>query len=164
MVTINTVCEAIKSPFEYGLSFNKVTKPVIKKLSESRKVLEACLVVVLTKKPILITFIEFEANMHDKDAVYFSSNSPQRVELVNLINNLPAKKIPKKKVKDIEFKDYDNPFSVLSVVSSIGYLIFFPLGLVYLYNRYKYVSEVKEKLRELSTTIPSLQFLLKAGE
>ena len=38
------------------------------------------------------------------------------------------------------FKDYDNPFTLKTFFYSIGYILFFPVGILFLYNMFKYVS------------------------
>jgi GTP-binding protein EngB required for normal cell division len=43
LVTINTICEAIKTPFEYGIIFNKVIRPVIEEIGENGEGLKSYL-------------------------------------------------------------------------------------------------------------------------
>lgn len=62
---------------------------------------------------------------------------------------------------EIEFKNYDNPFSAKAVLYLIGYTIFFPIGIVYFYNKYNYVNKTKVKLSEISSLVSSIEFLTR---
>ncbi|MDF1698646.1 MAG: hypothetical protein P1U56_22530 [Saprospiraceae bacterium] len=66
-----------------------------------------------------------------------------------------------KALPDIEIKNYDNLFSVKTVLYIIGYTLFFPIGIVYIMNKYSYVSKTKSKLREISSLVSSIEFLTR---
>jgi hypothetical protein len=69
-----------------------------------------------------------------------------------------------KSLPKMEFKNYDNPFSFRSILFVFAYFLFFPIGIVYMIRKYSYVSGIKSSLREISSAISSLQFLMKANE
>jgi hypothetical protein len=66
-----------------------------------------------------------------------------------------------KELPELTFVDYDNPISIKSVIYGIGYYIFFPIGIVYIINKYRYVSEIKTKLQEIKGLINTIEFLTK---
>ncbi len=99
--TINAVCKAIKVPFEYGIIFNKVTKPVIKAMNNEGG-LDSYLS-KLSKQPSSILFIEKDQVMETEgNDAYLSFNSVQLTNLKSFISNLKAYKIPANKVQELE--------------------------------------------------------------
>lgn len=64
------------------------------------------------------------------------------------------------KLPELTFIDYDT-VSVKSVIYGIGYYVFFPIGIIYLINKYRYVSDIKMKLQEITGVINSIEFLIK---
>ena len=67
------------------------------------------------------------------------------------INSLPT----------IAFKNYDNPFSAKEIIYTIGYTVFFPIGIIYLLRKYAYVRKTKETLREIGSSLSSIEFLTR---
>ncbi len=104
LVTINKVCEAIQVNFEYGIVFNKVTKPVLEAIKEEGG-LEGYLA-ELSRKPSSILIIEKVLDMEDTDNVYLPSSSEQLANLESFISNLKAYKIPDNKVQAIDVTNY----------------------------------------------------------
>jgi hypothetical protein len=104
LVTINTVCKAIKVPFEYGIIFNKVTNPVIKKINETGLV---SYLSSLHKQPLSTIVIKFEGEMHDADNEYLSSGSENREKLVSFITSLKANMILANNVQHIDVGAYE---------------------------------------------------------
>jgi chromosome segregation ATPase len=111
MVTINVVCGAINTPFEYGLIFNKVTRNVIQKnglnfgqitdQEEANKYL-----IGLDKKPHSTLFLEKESKMEDADDLYFKEKSKNRVALLNFISQLKANNIFAEDITKLDVRDY----------------------------------------------------------
>jgi len=66
-----------------------------------------------------------------------------------------------KELPELTFVDYDNPLSIKSVIYGIGYYVFFPVGIIYVFNKYRYVSDIKTKLEEIKGLIHSIEFLTK---
>jgi energy-coupling factor transporter ATP-binding protein EcfA2 len=89
LVTINTICEAIKTPFEYGIIFNKVTNPIIRKINQSG--IELYLT-ALSKKPTITMLLKKASELEDEIDTYFPSDTENREKLVEFITNLPANK------------------------------------------------------------------------
>jgi GTP-binding protein EngB required for normal cell division len=105
LVTMNTVCEAIKVPFEYGIIFNKVTEKVIKK-NITAQGLESYLS-DLHKKPSSTLIITKDENMEDEDNEYLPASSENRAKLINFISSLQANMILAKQVQAIDIRDYE---------------------------------------------------------
>jgi Leucine-rich repeat (LRR) protein/GTP-binding protein EngB required for normal cell division len=112
LVTINTVCEAIKVPFEYGIIFNKVTNPVIKKISETG--LESYLT-PLHKQPLSTIIIKFEGEMQDADNEYLSANSENRTKLLSFISSLKSNMILANNVQHIDVEAYQKQVQEMEV-------------------------------------------------
>lgn len=104
LVTINTVCDAIKTPFEYGIILNQVPEKTIKKvpIGELGKYLLG-----LHKQPASAIIITEDENMKGEDNAYLPSNSENRVKLLNFIANLKANMILDKHVQHIDVKAYE---------------------------------------------------------
>lgn len=66
-----------------------------------------------------------------------------------------------KSLPEVEFKNYDNPFSAKTILYLIGYTIFFPIGIAYFIDKYTYVSKTKAKLSEISSSVSSIEFLTR---
>jgi GTP-binding protein EngB required for normal cell division len=106
LVTINTVCKAINTEFEYGLIINKATEASIKTVNEAggiAKLLEG----KLNKQPSAILTLSFAENIHDKEDRYFSEGSPNREKLVRFINQLAAKRIDQANIDKLNVRDYN---------------------------------------------------------
>jgi len=101
IVTINKICEAIHTPFEYGLIINKVTDKAIKIVNSNMSVY----VSFLTKKPSSTLIIKRDNEIDDANNI-FITDPAVRKELVNFINNLKASKIAPKDVRPIGITDY----------------------------------------------------------
>jgi GTP-binding protein EngB required for normal cell division len=106
LVTINTVCEAIKTNFEYGLIINKATEASIKKVNEAGGI-AGFLKGKVNKQPLDILIINFDGSIHDEEDCYFSKESPNREKLVSFINQLTAKKIVSEEVAKLDVRDYE---------------------------------------------------------
>jgi len=61
----------------------------------------------------------------------------------------------------IAFTNYDNPFSAKEIIYQIGYVIFFPIGIIYFLRKYAYVRNTKETLREIGSSLSSIEFLTR---
>ena len=61
----------------------------------------------------------------------------------------------------VEFKNYGYELNLETALYTIGYAIFFPIGIYYMIKKYNYVSSTKEKLRDLATSLSTLEFLTR---
>jgi hypothetical protein len=86
-----------------------------------------------------------------QEVIHLLKETNTDILLNDKINSLP----------DFKFIDYNNPLSFKSIFYGIGYILFFPMGIIYLIQKYRYVAETKEKLRETYTLLSSLAFLAK---
>lgn len=110
--TINTVCSAIKTKFEYGLIFNKVSKNVNQKINHmtASNIDEATLeqyLEPLQKKPTSVTILKKDSDLDDQDNVYFGEKDENRMELLNFIDSLKANVIKKENVGKMDVRDFD---------------------------------------------------------
>jgi predicted GTPase len=98
MVTINVVCDAIKTSFEYGLVFNQVPKKSIKKIegSEKNQAMIAESLKLLHKQPVSVEVLTLNEDLVDEDNLFLDSRDANRVKLVQFIKNLKANKIEAK--------------------------------------------------------------------
>eukprot|EP01132_Coremiostelium_polycephalum_P000023 gene23-32_t len=103
LVTINTVCDAIKTPFEYGIIFNKLSEAVYKAAKE--KGLNKYMI-TLNKKPYAAVLLKREDNIEDQPNQYFQVNSNNRIKLLNFLNALTANRIEAKDVEKIDVRDF----------------------------------------------------------
>jgi predicted GTPase len=109
LVTINKICGAIQVPFEYGLIFNKVSKPALAILHENADSLESYLS-TLAKKPTSTIIIENDRAMKDRNNVYMEANAEGRKRLLDCITNLKATLIPSSQVQPIDVTDYQEKY------------------------------------------------------
>jgi GTP-binding protein EngB required for normal cell division len=110
LVTINAVCDAIKTKFEYGLIFNKVSKALeeqINKMGIDRAILDNFLDLVgLHKKPSKIIILQKDADMEDCDNKYFQTNDKNRTRLLNFLDGLRANRVEESAVDKIDVRDF----------------------------------------------------------
>src|SRR5690606_19837181 len=88
--TVNTICEAITVPFNYGIIFNKIHDNVIKKMGK-RETKSGGLVdylSVLNKQPSSIIIIKEEKAIHNEDNLYLKEHSEGKESLVRFISEL----------------------------------------------------------------------------
>jgi hypothetical protein len=104
LITINTVCDAIKTNFEYGLIINKATEESIEAVNKVRGIVEF-LKGKLNKQPLGILTLNFDGSIHDEKDRYFSKESPNREKLVSFINQLAAKKIDQANVAKLDVRE-----------------------------------------------------------
>jgi len=113
LVTINKICEAIQAPFEYGIIFNKVTKPVLALLHGDAGSLGSYLS-TLAKKPASTILIENDKAMRDRNNVYMEADADGRKRLQECITNLKATLILPSQVKPIDVTDYEEKYYKMS--------------------------------------------------
>lgn len=104
LVTINTVCDAIKTPFEYGIILNNVPEKIVKKIpiEELGKYLPG-----LHKQPASAIIITEDENMKGEENAYLPFSSENRIKLVNFIASLRSNMIPASKVQQIDVSNYE---------------------------------------------------------
>eukprot|EP01132_Coremiostelium_polycephalum_P000022 gene22-31_t len=103
LVTINSICHAIKTPFEYGLIFNKLTDAIYKAIRE--KGLSRYLL-TLNKQPSSTVLLKRENALEDQPGKYFEASSENRINLLNFLNELAANKIEAKDIEKIDVQDF----------------------------------------------------------
>ncbi|ACE05498.1 hypothetical protein Aasi_0044 [Candidatus Amoebophilus asiaticus 5a2] len=135
VATIETVCEAIKVPFEYGLIFNKVTPGIRKKIigigvesyvkkysisldNNINNLTEEFILNLIqlglsegyfkafTKQPSSATMLMRESHMEDEEGEYFSANSPNMKNLLNFLGKLKATEIHESNIIPLDTTDY----------------------------------------------------------
>ncbi len=110
LVTINTVCDAIKTKFEYGLVFNKVSKALeeqINKMGIDKAILDKFLdLVSLHKKPSSVVILQKNTDMEDCDNKYFQTTDKNRVRLLNFLDGLKANRVEANSVDKIDVRDF----------------------------------------------------------
>jgi len=111
LVTINTVCEAIKTDFEYGIIFNKVTQQSMNKIKQINQ--EGLLVhlATLKKKPSSTIILMKDGNMEDEDNVLFDEKN--RKIVLDFISNLKANNILDTQVEEVDVRDYQKKIEEL---------------------------------------------------
>jgi len=135
MATIETVCEAIKVPFEYGLIFNKITPGIRKKIINigvksyvknygisldtninnlSEKFISHLIQLglsdgflgVFTKRPSSVTMLMRESHMEDEEGKYFSASSLNMKSLLDFLDTLKATEIHATNINPLDTTDY----------------------------------------------------------
>jgi GTP-binding protein EngB required for normal cell division len=104
VTTIETVCEAIKVPFEYGIIFNKVTSGVIEDIT--LRGLDYYLS-PFKKKPYITVVLKRDDDIEDRPNAYFKHNSQNRESLSYFLNNLRSAQISEDNVKPLEVRNYE---------------------------------------------------------
>jgi GTP-binding protein EngB required for normal cell division len=104
LATINKICESIKVDFEYGIIFNKVTKPMIALLQENQAEMKKYLA-NLHKQPTSIAMLEKDRTIADKNNMFFSANSENRGRLLDFIASLKTNIISASQVRPVDVAD-----------------------------------------------------------
>jgi GTP-binding protein EngB required for normal cell division len=110
IAAINIICESIHTPFQYGLIINKITDRVLHFIEETGAI--NIYSNFLTKKPSLTLTIKRDERIAGKDNL-FLTDPMVRTELINLINNLEAKKIAPENVRSLDSIDCKKKFEQL---------------------------------------------------
>jgi hypothetical protein len=113
LLTINNVCEAIKTPFEYGVVFNQVSKRVIERMGQGEVLEYLTKSERLIKRPASVVALEEDEALKDEDNKYFPVNDGNRRKLLDFINNLRANKIEQKHVEKIDTRDMEEKIKEL---------------------------------------------------
>jgi GTPase Era involved in 16S rRNA processing len=106
--TINKICNAIQTDFEYGIVFNKFSRKRIQKMNQQgidqEKLHESSLYMPIKpmKLPSLTVVLEEDEALKDEDYKYFQANDENRKKLLNFLNKLNAHKIAPNKVRKID--------------------------------------------------------------
>jgi GTP-binding protein EngB required for normal cell division len=103
VTTIETVCEAIKVSFEYGIIFNKVTKPAIEDIA--KKGVDVYLN-IFKKKPYSAVVLKRDEDIEDRADVYFQRDSKNRESLLSFLINLKASRIEEKDVQKLDIRNF----------------------------------------------------------
>ncbi len=101
--TMNLVCKAINTPFEYGIIFNQVSRPemLLFEKMNTKQIIES-LSDTLVKKPALILILEEDKALEHASNKYLQGNDENRSKLLDFINNLRANKIEEKHIEKID--------------------------------------------------------------
>eukprot|EP01115_Flamella_aegyptia_P013004 TRINITY_DN669_c0_g1_i1.p1 TRINITY_DN669_c0_g1~~TRINITY_DN669_c0_g1_i1.p1 ORF type:complete len:243 (-),score=52.13 TRINITY_DN669_c0_g1_i1:16-744(-) len=97
--SINSVCDAIKAPFTYGLIINQVPAEVEEKWKQAHD-LDICLK-LLHKQPSSTLILPEVASLRNKDDVLLDDEQV-RNKIMNFLNNLQANFIKKEEVEHID--------------------------------------------------------------
>jgi GTP-binding protein EngB required for normal cell division len=103
IVTIDTICDAIQVPFEYGLIFNKVTERVMDKITQ--KGLDICLT-SFKKKPYATVILRADNKIEDIPNMYFKADSENRKSLLEFLSKLKSTRIHKNDIKTLDITNY----------------------------------------------------------
>jgi len=101
--TINTVCETIRVPFEYGLVINKINEGVRNQISQKglNSYLES-----FKKSPYATVILSMDEEIEDEDNMYFKVNSQNRQSLINFLDQLKFNQIRSSDIERLETVDY----------------------------------------------------------
>ena len=102
-VTIDTVCRAIKTPFEYGDIFNQVEEEIAQLDLGSEEDFEN-----FRKRSLLSTVtLTKDKEVRVKQNTFLSATNENRKKLLNFLNTLRANRILRENVAKIDVADYD---------------------------------------------------------
>eukprot|EP01132_Coremiostelium_polycephalum_P000133 gene133-182_t len=104
LVTVNLICDIIRTPFEYGLIFNKLTDFVYQDVLKNG--LNEYLI-TLHKPPHSIALLKEVNEMQDTTNTYFPDNSENRIDLLKFLTKLPPFKIKPQDITPIDTRDFD---------------------------------------------------------
>lgn len=108
LVTINIICDAIKTDFEYGLVFNQVLKKVARVIDQQK--LDYYLK-ALHKAPSLTVILTRDDDIEGEKDMYFQGSHENRQKLLKLIDDLKAKKIAADDVKKLDVINFETKIS-----------------------------------------------------
>lgn len=145
LVTINTVCNAIKTPFEYGIIFNKVTKRVVDAIGENGENLKSFLD-PLHKQPSSTIVIKKDEDMEDAKDVYLPHNSENRNKLILFITSLTANMIKPIQVQTIDVRAYEE--KVIEMEVKVSEML----------EKLRIQQEETERLRQENERLRQLEF------
>ena len=107
LVTINKVCEAIKTDFKYGLVINEVNEEILELIKQNKQEFESCFLLSLNKKPKRIAVIKECKVIKSKTDQYLTNDDSDRQILVNLVNSLEPVMITAENVGKIDVINYE---------------------------------------------------------
>ena len=105
LATIETVCEAIRVPFEYGLIFNKVTRGVMQSIAQEG--LDFYLT-PFKKKPYTTVILKIDDEIEDVKNSYFKHNSENRKNLLEFLSKLKSVQIHESDIKSLDITKLDH--------------------------------------------------------
>jgi len=104
IATIDTICDAIQVPFEYGLIFNKVTGGVMKRINQNGL---DCYLTSFKKKPFATVILKVDDEILDMPNLYFKPDSENRRNLLEFISKLKSTRIHESDVKPLDITNYE---------------------------------------------------------
>ncbi|ACE05499.1 hypothetical protein Aasi_0045 [Candidatus Amoebophilus asiaticus 5a2] len=104
IATIDTICDVIQVPFEYGLIFNKVTRGIIKAINQ--KGLNYYLT-SFKKKPFATVILKMDYEIEDNPNFYFKPDSENRKNLLEFISKLKSVQIHESDIKPLDITKYE---------------------------------------------------------
>ena len=104
IATIDTICDAIQVPFEYGLVLNKVTDGLIKVINQ--KGLDYYLT-SFKKKPFATVILKVDDEIGDMPNAYFKSDSENRKKLLEFISKLKYVQIHDSDIQPLDITKYE---------------------------------------------------------
>eukprot|EP01132_Coremiostelium_polycephalum_P001035 gene1035-1313_t len=109
LVTVNTICKAINTDFEYGIIFNQVHSKVKKKIEQDIKNPEvvAKYLQALSKMPYTYEILEKIDTMEGEENVYFEKNHDNTKKLSTFLLSLKANNIKAQAIDPLEIDGYE---------------------------------------------------------
>ena len=92
LVSIGTVCDAVRTPFHYGLIFNKVEKDIMDKIGKEGGI--GKYLTHLKKQPASTLLLEKDPTIEGKKNEHLPTDSENRKNLVKFISDLTANNVP----------------------------------------------------------------------
>ncbi|MHB9147326.1 MAG: GTPase [Candidatus Amoebophilus sp.] len=108
LATIDTICKAIKTPFEYGLIFNKVSKEELEMIEEAKLSKEELyqFLAPLYLKPSKTIILTHEKHVKKKRNTPFE-DGPNKEKLLKFIDDLNPKRIKTSDVKPLNTRSFE---------------------------------------------------------
>lgn len=110
IATVETVCEAIQVPFEYGLIFNKISGGIMKVINQ--KGLDGYLT-SFKKKPYATTLLQVDDEIEDMPNLYFKPDSENRKKLLEFLSKLKSIQINESDIKPLNIKNYEQKLEAI---------------------------------------------------
>lgn len=109
LATINVVSDAIKTQFEYGLVFNKVSKAALEEQSgqsDMKQALVNRMLNLLHKRPSSVVVLQEDMAIKDRNNKHFQEGDKNRQRLLSFLDGLKANSIQESAVGKIDVADF----------------------------------------------------------
>eukprot|EP01132_Coremiostelium_polycephalum_P001033 gene1033-1311_t len=107
LVMVNTICDAIRTDFEYGIIFNQVATKVKQKIEQDSKnpVVIAKYLKALNKQPTALVMLEKINAMEGENKMYFDNNHENRCKILKFLDQLKTYNIVAQAVNPLDISD-----------------------------------------------------------